>query len=249
MVQQWLPGPLLLLLPKGHAAQHRATGEGQKQAARQRESQPTAAHLPAEPCWGDTRGGHGLEGPCRETSLQCLPDPLSASAAAHPGTAITHSHSHTHSHKLNIHTHKPRCTFLHIFTCPHTRTYSHPFSHTQYTLIHKYALYPLKTLGTLTHTQTHTLLCLHLHTQHTHVYSGALTCMYIRSHAHMHAHTWPSHSKHTHRLIRTDSHTLTHTPWGRAGVGAPGHLLPLSMALPGPPRLPGRRPLNPELCR
>lgn len=124
---------------------------------------------------------------------------------------------------------------MHIYTCPHTRTYSH----TQHTLIHKHTLY---TLDTLTHTQTHTS-CVYTCTPNT------LTCIYVRSHAHMHAHTWHSHSQHTHRLIRTDSHTLTHTPWGRAGVGAPGHLLPLSMALPGPPRLPGRRPLNPELCR
>lgn len=66
IVQQWLLGPLLLrwlLETTWHTAQHRATGEGQQQAAHQHESQSPGAHRPAGACWethqGRTRAGAG----------------------------------------------------------------------------------------------------------------------------------------------------------------------------------------------
>lgn len=210
MVHRRLPGPLLLLLlllPTGHSAQHQTAGEGQQQAARQRESQPAGAHLPAEPCWGDTRRVCVGRAPPGRTSPWSSPQPprrevLRCRSSWEGDHTLTHStHSHTSLHTPTC-THKPQCTFVHI------HTYSHPLSHRQHTLIHKYTPHTLKTLSTL-ETHSNPYSCVHTCTldtlvntpMHSHVCTLRHTCMPIPN-----MHTLSTLTN----LIRTDSHI---PPW------------------------------------
>lgn len=148
----------------------------------------------------------GWKGPAGKQACSACPthqaDPLSASAATLPGTAITHSHSHTQSHKLNVHTHKPRCTSMHIYKCPHTRTYTlntHSYTNTLCThsrhSVHLHTLRP-------------TLSCVYTHTLNT------LTCTPVHSRAYTYAHMhtcMPTPGIHTLSTL-TDLYAQTRTP-------------------------------------
>ena len=211
VVHRRLPGPLLLLLfllPMGHSAQHQTTGEGQQQTARQRESQPAGAHLPAEPCWGDTRRMWAGRAPRGEQAHGVRPSHHSGRcfAAAPPGRVIIHSHTqHIRIPSYTLpHTHTNPSACSCTYTRAHTHTYSHPLSHRQYALMHKYTPHTLKTVHL--NTLKSILLCSYLHTQHTRVYSHALTCVHTQ--AHMHAHPQHALSQHTHKL---NMHRLAHS--------------------------------------
>lgn len=237
VVHRRLPGPLLLLLfllPMGHSAQHQTTGEGQQQTARQRESQPAGAHLPAEPCWGDTRRMWAGRAPQGEQAHGVRPSHYSGRrfAAAPPGRVIIHSHTqHIHIPSYTLpHTHTNPSAYSCTYTRAHTHTYSHPLSHRQYALIHKYTPHTLKTVH-LKHTQIHTLVFILAHSTH----SCILPCTHMCAHSGTHACPPPTCT--LTNLICTDSHI---PPWSTR--------LPVAAELcPAPPCLLGRRPLNPEL--
>ena len=144
----------------------------------------------------------GWKSPTGSTGPRSSPQPLRRDVlrcrSSWEGDHTHAAHSHTSLH-TPTRTHKPQCTFMHI------HTYSHPLSHSQHTLIHKYTPHTLKTLSTL-ETHSNPYSCVHTCTLDTLVN----TPMHSRVHtqAHMHAHPQPAHSQHTHKL---NMHSLAHS--------------------------------------
>lgn len=130
-VAQWrLLGPLgllLLLLAARLTAQCWATGEGQQQAACQRKSQCTGAHLPAVSCWGGTQEGRRWKRLRRETAekqprVLTRPQQWTEGHFSLGSSGVSPTHSphlhilvHVNSHTLtcNMPTHSPALTQAH----------------------------------------------------------------------------------------------------------------------------------------
>lgn len=201
VVRQRLLGPLrlllLLLLVTRHSAQHRATGEGQQQAACQHESRSPGAHRPAVPCWERHPGKDGV-GAARLRDGQKLGvhqtlDARATSASAPAGRAA-HTRAHTHTQICALsHTHSYLCTArtraintLTVLTSLSARL------HALHTHIHMHSYI-------LTLTCTHTLAyCAqahsHMHSAHSHIRHSRYT--YIHTHMHTHAYSY-THIIHT----------------------------------------------------
>lgn len=254
VVRQRLLGPLrlllLLLLVTRHSAQHRATGEGQQQAACQHESRSPGAHRPAVPCWERRPGKDGV-GAARlrdgqKLGVHQMLDARAASASAPAGRAAhtrAHTHtqiralSHTHTlipvhctHSCNQHTHcthKSQRTLAciahsHTHALLHTHTHMHTHLHTmlKHTPICIQLIHTFGTLDTHISTLTCTLTHTPIHTHIIHMHARILTLR--------HAARFNIHAFHTLIKLHSHSHTLSRahatcpcSPGPLGGVGAP----------------------------